>query len=203
MIYWYLIDNAGTLELAASTRFFGVQGIVTTTAEGGAGAADSSIVMYSSTARTGVAFRLIAYSIDTQTTAGTWTATPSVAQLFPFTQPESSAKVSCSGQNCSNGVETTITWTSIDYDRNNEFTSTAFYPASPGFFLIKADFGFGGVTTGTYKFRDSGTIYTSSDDRLSFVVYINPAGGFYMTAKQSSGGSLTFSGSLTVHRLGN
>ncbi|MDX2074712.1 MAG: hypothetical protein SFX19_10190 [Alphaproteobacteria bacterium] len=83
-IYWYLIDNAGTLELAASTKFFGGYGIVSTTAEGGAGAADSATVMYSATARTNVPYACIGRSKDTQTTAGTWTAVPSTVELFPL-----------------------------------------------------------------------------------------------------------------------
>lgn len=86
-IYWYLIDNAGTLELAASTKFFGQQGIITTVAEGGAGAADSASVMYSTTARAGVAFRCVGRTIDTQATAGTWAAVPSTIELAPFDDP--------------------------------------------------------------------------------------------------------------------
>ena len=82
-IYWYLIDNAGTLELAASTTYFGVNGIITTTAEGGAGAADSATVMYSTTARANVPFICIGRTVDTQTTAGTWAAAPSSVELMP------------------------------------------------------------------------------------------------------------------------
>lgn len=83
-IFWYVIDNAGVLELAASTTYFGQQGIITTVAEGGGGAADSATVMYSATARSNVAFRCIGHSIDTQTTAGTWAAVPSTVELSPF-----------------------------------------------------------------------------------------------------------------------
>lgn len=83
-IYWYIIDNAGTQELAASTKDFGLTGIVSTTAEGGAGAADSATVMYSVTARSNVPFRFIGKSTDTQTTAGTWTAVPTSIVLPPF-----------------------------------------------------------------------------------------------------------------------
>lgn len=86
-IYWYLLDNAGTIELAASTRFFGHHGIVSTTAEGGAGAADSGDVMYSATARTSVAFICVGYTEDTQTTAGTWATDPSTVHLAPFSTP--------------------------------------------------------------------------------------------------------------------
>lgn len=84
MIYWYLIDSSGTLELAASSYYYGAQGIVATVAEGGAGAADSATAMYSTTQRTGVPFRCIGRSLDTQTAAGTWTAVPSSIELWPF-----------------------------------------------------------------------------------------------------------------------
>lgn len=82
--YWYLIDNSGTVELAASSKFFGWSGIVSTTAEGGAGAADSATTMYSTTARSSVPFICIAKTVDTQTTAGTWAAAPTTVSLAPF-----------------------------------------------------------------------------------------------------------------------
>jgi len=82
-LHWYLIDFSGTLELAWSTKDFGESGIVSTTAEGGGGAADSATVMYSTTARAAVPFRKLATTKDTQTTAGLWTAIPTAAQPGP------------------------------------------------------------------------------------------------------------------------
>jgi hypothetical protein len=87
-LFVYLINNSGTAELAISGKYFGTNGIVTTTAEGGAGAADSSTTMYSTTARVSVAYRCIAMMIDTQTTAGTWAAVPTDIRIAPFTIPE-------------------------------------------------------------------------------------------------------------------
>jgi hypothetical protein len=81
MIHWYLIDNGGSLELAASSKFFGYSGIVTTVAEGGVGTATSATTMYSTTARATVPFAWIAASRDTQVTAGTWAATPTTTLL--------------------------------------------------------------------------------------------------------------------------
>lgn len=83
-LWVYLIDNAGTLELAASLTLFDENRLITTTAEGGAGAADSNAVMYSTTARTSVAFRLIGKLVNTQATAGTWATTPSTQQVGNF-----------------------------------------------------------------------------------------------------------------------
>lgn len=68
----YLIDNAGTLELAISQTLYPDNQTISTTAEGGAGAADSGTVIYSTTARSNVNFRLIGTLDNTQTTAGTW-----------------------------------------------------------------------------------------------------------------------------------
>lgn len=83
VIYVYLIDNAGTLELAVSRKLFSEDTLVSTTAEGGAGAADSGTVMYSTAARSTVACRLIGYILNTQSTAGTWASAGTQVQLLP------------------------------------------------------------------------------------------------------------------------
>ena len=92
-LYVYLIDNAGTQELAISQKWFGASGIVSTTAEGGAGAADSATVMYSTTARSSVPFRAVAKLTAPQTTAGTWAAVPTVCQPWPFDVPATQTEV--------------------------------------------------------------------------------------------------------------
>lgn len=78
------INNAGTIELAAVNMSGGVDlsetGLISTTAEGGAGAADSATVIYSTTARTNVAYRVIGIIRSTQATAGTWATAPSLIQ---------------------------------------------------------------------------------------------------------------------------
>ncbi len=81
-LHWYLIDNAGAQELAVSGSFFGFTGRISTTQEGGAGAADSGTVMYSATARSNVAFRWIAASKG-QHTSGNWTALPTEIRRGP------------------------------------------------------------------------------------------------------------------------
>jgi hypothetical protein len=78
------INNAGTIELAAVNLAGGTRldeaNLITTTAEGGAGAADSSTVIYSTTARTNVAYRVVGIIRSTQATAGTWATAPSLIQ---------------------------------------------------------------------------------------------------------------------------
>lgn len=71
-IYVYAIDNAGTVELAVSSTRVDEGTRHTTTAEGGAGAADSKTVLYSTTARTNVGVRLIGRLKSNQAAAGTW-----------------------------------------------------------------------------------------------------------------------------------
>jgi len=78
------LNNAGTIELAAVNISGGNQldetNLISTTAEGGTGAADSANVIYSTTARTSLAYRVIGYIESTQATAGTWATTPSTIQ---------------------------------------------------------------------------------------------------------------------------
>lgn len=75
------IDNAGTVELAVvNANYSGLldeRSLISTTAEGGTGTADSGAVIYSTTARTNVPFRIIGYVESTQATAGAWATSPS------------------------------------------------------------------------------------------------------------------------------
>jgi len=85
-IYWYLLEkDANTVKLAACSTFVGVSGRFTTTAMGAA--ADSANVLYADEALTDKPGRIVAVTTDTQTTAGTYTALPSLVELWPFTQP--------------------------------------------------------------------------------------------------------------------
>lgn len=78
------LDNAGTVELAwinaQSAGALLEDAVISTTAEGGAGAADNYATAYSTTARSGLAYRIVGYVEFTQTTAGTWAAAPSKIQ---------------------------------------------------------------------------------------------------------------------------
>lgn len=77
-IYVYLINNSGSAELAWSgSPFFNESELHSTTAEGGSGGADSGLLLYSTTARSNVAARLIGSVTATEATAGTWATSPS------------------------------------------------------------------------------------------------------------------------------
>lgn len=81
-LFVYLIDNAGTPELAISANSFVEEGstVNTTAVSGGA----SRSVVYSTTARTGVAIRLVGKIIISEATAGTWASSPTLIGLLPF-----------------------------------------------------------------------------------------------------------------------
>lgn len=76
------LDNAGTVELAVVNLAGGVNldetSLISTTAEGGAGGADSATAVYSTTARTSVPYRVLGFVESTQATAGTWATAPSL-----------------------------------------------------------------------------------------------------------------------------
>jgi hypothetical protein len=86
-----IINNAGTAELAISNMAGGVNldgtGVISTTAEGGAGGADSAIVVYSTTARSNVAYRPVALMEITEATPGTWATAHT--KLTPISAPQS------------------------------------------------------------------------------------------------------------------
>lgn len=81
-LYLIAIDNAGTVELAVANSAGGVQlneiGLISTTAI--SAAADSNNVVYSTTARPNVAYRIVGAIEFTQVTAGTYATAPSLKQ---------------------------------------------------------------------------------------------------------------------------
>lgn len=83
-VYVYLGDNAGALVLGASTKFFGGASIQSSTAEGGAGAADVATTLYSTAAQANIAWVTLQRWKSTQATAGTWAAATGEVQLYPF-----------------------------------------------------------------------------------------------------------------------
>ena len=88
----WAIDYAGTVELALSRRVnWSATELVSTTAEGGTGAADSATTLYSTTARTNVACRLLGnITIQTGGTAGEWDNAPTILAVTPDTNSRGS-----------------------------------------------------------------------------------------------------------------
>ncbi len=119
-IYLYAIDNAGTVELAVSSVTWDEGQRVSTTAEGGSGAADSNAVMYSTTARTNVACRLIGRFKSNQATAGTWAAVPTEIALVPFDiEPIRAVYTTATAGSYSNSSETVMDYGTKVTDSHN------------------------------------------------------------------------------------
>jgi hypothetical protein len=78
------LDNAGTVELAVVNISGGTNldetTLISTTAI--AAASNSATVVYSTTARTSLPFRVVGYIESTQATAGTWATAPSTIQGY-------------------------------------------------------------------------------------------------------------------------
>lgn len=81
-VYFYALDITTSWEPAVSSKYFGDQVIVSTTALSGA-AATSATTMYSTTARSNVAARYVGRWNSTQTVAGTWASTSGEKHLAP------------------------------------------------------------------------------------------------------------------------
>jgi hypothetical protein len=122
-IYVYLINNAGTAELAVSGVIYDNGDIVSTTAEGGAGGADSNRVIYSTTARTNVPITLIARARSNQTTSGTYTSVPNQLALWPFEIDRIAARYELSGATANPSVASLATeiidFNILKFDTNN------------------------------------------------------------------------------------
>jgi len=77
-------NDAGTFRLGVINPASGIQivnGLASSTAEGGAGAADSQGVFYTGTATTSKAYSVLGVITVTEATAGTWATAPSLVQV--------------------------------------------------------------------------------------------------------------------------
>lgn len=81
----FIMNSSGTPELAVTTnRYVDEYSTQSTTAEGGAGAADTRNVLYSTTTRANLPMRRICRLSITETVAGLWATAPSNITVFPF-----------------------------------------------------------------------------------------------------------------------
>jgi len=76
--------NAGRLELGLSQNPHLAFSLNTSTAEGGAGGADSEETLYSTAARTDAPTKVFGFLTSTQATAGTWATAPSAFTYGPI-----------------------------------------------------------------------------------------------------------------------
>lgn len=136
---------AGAVELAWSIRRSGTSvlpidegGVITTVAEGGAGAADTAGVWYSTTQRTDVPFTIIGYFDSTQATAGTWASNPANVVVNPKHRPGDEVQV----QRTQTGAVATGTTAMVNDDsipqsgEGDQYMSQAITPTSASNVLL-------------------------------------------------------------------
>ncbi len=231
LIYVYAIDNAGTIELAWSGSLYDEGSVVTTTAEGGAGAATSRTILYSTTARTGAPIRLIARLKATEATAGTWATVPSEISNIPFFTNESvSARYNTAvALSLGTSAYTTIQFDTKSWDTHNAVTTGAswkFTAPMAGKFqvvvenAITSGTGFNGTTKSwgieitkngstqsrmyDYPTSTNRSVYNGITDSIDMIA------GDYISVKiwQDSGGAITLTGTaienfIVITRVGN
>lgn len=169
------MNNAGTIELAAVNMSGGVDlsetGVISTTAEGGAGGADSSTVIYSTTARTNLAYRVIGVIRSTQATAGTWATAPSLIQGAGGNALTAMSSLGY-GQ----------TWQDVSASRS---LGTTYYNTTgkPIFILFTADYGGSGSLTAYVNSAQIGlvTIVVTNQVRPSMSFIVPPGMNYYIT----------------------
>lgn len=221
-LYWYFIDATslgGGVELAWSSVLFDEGTVHTTTAEGGAGAADSNRVLYSTTARANVPIRLIGRMVSTQTTAGTWAAVPTEISVGKFDLPKIAACYhSITTQSFSNGVDAIINFDVKTYDpyktvipHGSAWTFTApkstVYQFNVGISLQNTSAWdltdrchirprVGGVDTFAFSMYPGGNINNNLRVWGSGALYLAAGSVLDFELEQTSGGSLSLDGSI-------
>ena len=176
------IDNAGTVELAvvniAGGNDLTETGLISTTAEGGSGAADSATVIYSTTARSSVAYRVVGYIESTQATAGTWATAPSTIQ-------------GCGGQALtamsSLGYGQTMQDTTSSRAANTNYYNTTGKPIIVYLSVSSGTSASGGMVINGVT---TGAVTAQSWSGLPFLTWVIPAGATYnLTTSNVSFGS--------------
>lgn len=152
----FAINNAGQTELAwtniLNPSIFNEQGLITTTAEGGTGTADSASTVYSTTARVGVAYRVIGIFKSTQTTAGTWAQTAELVHPVggvPLVSAASRQELDrvapafsayrASSQAITSSVFTKVQCATEEFDTKNSYdavTNYRFQPSVAGIYTV-------------------------------------------------------------------
>ncbi len=147
-IYVYAIDNAGTIELAVSYKYFGQEGIVSTTTEGGIGGADTGTTMYSTTGRSNVAFSLIGFFKIAEATPGAWDTAPVSVQVGRIEKERAAFHANKNGSAQAGIADVTqvdVTFTNEVFDIGDYYdaTNSDWYPP-PGQVRVSAQMRFTG-----------------------------------------------------------
>lgn len=171
------LDNAGTVELAVSNLNGGVNldetTLISTTAL--SGSSNSASVIYSTTARTNVSFRVVGFIDITETTAGTWATAATTIQGY-------------GGQACSGfaGIGYGQTWQTVTRTSGTTYYNTTgrpiiFCPMGPANVTIS-------VTINGYSFQN---IVSSNANTVVQPFIVSPGASY----------SHTTTGTVTVAEL--
>lgn len=136
-IYIYAIKNGTAVELALSAKYFGKSGTVSTSAISGG---NTSTTMYSTAARAAVPFVLLGVAYSTQTTAGTWAASPASIELGKVNLKAYAFQADMNGTNgTTNGLvsltatkATGVSRANFDPDSAFDTTNSKFVCREPG-----------------------------------------------------------------------
>lgn len=162
------IDNAGTVELAivniSGGNDLSETGLISTTAI--SAAASAANVIYSTTARTSIAYRVIGLVTSTQATAGTWATAPSLVQGM-------GGQALAAMQSLGYGQ----TWQDVKASRA---AGTTYYNTT----AKPIEVNWANSITGSKTFSVNGVIVGASDGTayISTVSAVVPVGGSYLAA---------------------
>jgi len=122
-LYGYIGVDGSTPFLAISHSYYDDGSIVSTTAEGGAGAADSNSVIYSTSAHVNCPIRCVVMFKSTQATAGTWATVPTNVFPIPFIEQKVAAIYeSNTVQAMVNGTPTIVNFEDVVVDTHSAVT---------------------------------------------------------------------------------
>lgn len=202
-------------------KVFSPSDLITTTAEGGAGGADSAGVMYSTTARAGVPWVYLGSIESTQGTAGTWATSPSKIHTASDASPLPGAMLS-RHYTATGAVATGTTVIPADdtipqVGEGNQYMSLAVTPSSAINVLVIRHSGLYATSAGTIltvTLHQDGAADASAvssdiigvDPRNIDVTYQQLAGttsaSTFTIRAGPTAGTLTFNGSAGVRRYG-
>ena len=220
-IYVYLINNAGTAELGVSRSIFDEGSIVSTTVLDTA--SDFSAPMYSTTARSNVAARLVGRILNSQATAGTWATAPSEISLMPFTIEKVFASYNTATGSVVTGSSTRIDYgTKIIDNLNSVVTGASWLFTAPraAIYQISATITsasgttFSGIEQFTiicringvdnlyrYDFPNGPGLDVRGSNTFSYAVSLAAGGTIGINLRQDSGGTLNIEADGTTNRV--
>lgn len=177
-LWVYLIDNAGTMELAVSSLKFDEGSVQSSTAI--SAAATSVSVLYSTTSRSSKAIRCIGRLLVTEATAGTWASLPTEIAINPK-QPVAMCAAAYYADNTTYADGNTVQWNNKIFDNLNAVTTGASW-------LFTVPVGYGGLyeVTLTADFISSATTgWQINVNGVGSGWYANPVAGKALSVSNS------------------